>query len=79
MLEFINFFTSIIRKYVDLLFSLDLLEGVSVGSFILGCAIFSIVIGYLLGRFTISPGSAESMGTSAGMRFNNKNNNNHTD
>ena len=63
MIEFVNFFTQIISKYVDLLFSLDLLEGVSVGSFILGCAIFSIVIGYLLGRFTISSGTAEKMGS----------------
>ena len=54
MLEFINFFTGIISKYVNLLFSLELHENVSVGSFLLGCAVFSLVIGYLIGRFTIS-------------------------
>lgn len=75
MVEFINFFTQIISKYVELLFSLELLEGVSVGSFVLGCAIFSIVIGYLLGRFTISANSAESMGATASHRLQNKQNN----
>lgn len=63
MIEFVNFFTEVMKKYVDLLFSLPLLDGVSAGSFILGCIIFSIVIGYLIGRFTLSGYSAESLGT----------------
>lgn len=72
MLEFINFFTEIIGKYVNLLFSLELHENVSVGSFILGCAVFSIVIGYLIGRFTISYDQAESAGSKTHTAIKNK-------
>lgn len=63
MIEFINFFTGVIRKYVDLLFSLELHGSVSVGSFILGCAVFTIVIGYLIGRFTVSFDNSYSAGS----------------
>lgn len=62
MLEFINFFTDVLSKYVSLLFSLELTDGVSVGSFMIGCAVFSIILGYLLGRFLLSPSDAESHG-----------------
>ena len=68
MLEFINFFTGAMGGFVDLLFSLPLATGVSVGSFLLGCAVFALVLGHLLGRFLISSDRAERMGISSGRR-----------
>lgn len=69
MLEFVNFFTSVLGKYVNLLFSLPLMDGVSVGSFMLGCAVFAMMLGYLLGRFLLSKGQSESLGSGSRRRF----------
>lgn len=72
MLEFINFFMEIIRKYVALLFSLPIWENVTVGSFWLGCAIFSVIIGYLLSRFLLSPDESEAAGNRAWEAYNDR-------
>ncbi len=72
MIEFVNFFTSILSKYVGLLFDLPLMDGVSVGSFMLGCSIMSIMLGYLIGRFILSGNEAESMGKGARVRSDKK-------
>jgi len=72
MIEFVNFFTSVLSKYVGLLFSLPLMDGVSVGSFMLGCAIFAMMLGYLMGRFLLSAGESENFGKGARNRYENK-------
>lgn len=69
MLEFVNFFTTVLSKYVALLFDLPLSDGVSVGSFMLGCSVFSMMIGYLLSRFLLSKGESESMGMKSRNRY----------
>jgi len=72
VIEFINFFTGILSKYVGLLFNLPLMDGVSVGSFMLGCSIFSIMLGYLIGRFILSGSESENLGKGARSRYEKK-------